>query len=279
MEHRSEENLNQLWQRYTKAGDRSAREELILHYANLVQYVVGRLSVVLPPSLQSGDLIGYGVIGLIEAVDRYNPDYGVKFSSFAIPRIRGHIIDALRTMDLKPRSVYRMRRQVEQAINRLYQTLGRAPSDMEIAAYLGITEKQYRHWLQQANITFISLDQTISYDDGTDTPFYEALEDDSLLRPAQKLENDELRTRLLEALQHLPEREQLLLSLYYNEGLTMKEIGHVMEVSESRVSQLHARAILTLRALLGLSEKRAARHTGQKAHIGKHYPSAAVVGV
>ena len=139
--------LASLWNRYTQDNDRQAREELILHYASLVKYVVGRLAIWLPPSLQREDLIGYGVLGLIEAIERFDPTLGVKFETYAVARIRGQIIDSLRAIDLLPRSVYRHAREIENAIADLSQTLGRIPRDQEVADHLGISMEQYQNRL------------------------------------------------------------------------------------------------------------------------------------
>ncbi|GAB4464186.1 MAG: RNA polymerase sigma factor WhiG [Anaerolineae bacterium] len=240
----------ELWQQYTKTGDKKIREELILHYTRLVHYVVGRLAIGLPPSLQYEDLIGYGMLGLIEAVDRFNPEHGVKFATYAVNRIRGQIIDSLRAIDLLPRSVYRHNREIEQAIAQLSQSLGRLPTDLEIAAHLDISLNQYHHWLSDINFAIISLDQTVTFDNGEQSNLYSSLEDTQMLNPSQQLDDHELKAELVSAVQKLPEREQLMISLYYNDGLTMKEIGQVLDVSESRVSQIHARAMLTLRSFI-----------------------------
>ncbi len=244
------DNVLELWQRYRTGGDQTAREELILHYAKLVKYVVGRLAIGLPPSLQYDDLIGYGILGLIEAVDRFDPDHGVKFATYAVTRIRGQIIDSLRAMDLLPRSVYRHNREIETAIANLSQTLGRSPKDEEVAEYLEISLDQYYSWLTDINFAIISLDQTLTFDNGEQANLYGSLEDTQMPTPSQQMDDQELKIELASAILELPEREQLMISLYYNDGLTMKEIGYVLDVSESRVSQIHARAVLALRGFI-----------------------------
>jgi RNA polymerase sigma factor for flagellar operon FliA len=165
-----------LWQRYRATGNRATRDELILHYTKLVRYVVNRLALGLPPSLQQEDLIGYGILGLIEAVDRFNPEHGVQFSTYAVSRIRGQIIDSLRSMDLLPRSVYRHNRDIETAIAYLSQTLGRAPQDEEIAEYLQISMEQYQQWLNDTNFIVVSLDQSYVFDNGEQSDLYSSLE-------------------------------------------------------------------------------------------------------
>ena len=244
------DNLASLWNRYTQDNDRQAREELILHYASLVKYVVGRLAIWLPPSLQREDLIGYGVLGLIEAIERFDPTLGVKFETYAVARIRGQIIDSLRAIDLLPRSVYRHAREIENAIAHLSQTLGRVPLDHEVADHLGISPEQYQNRLIDSRFSIVSLDQPLKFEDGQQSNLYASVEDFTMLTPSQQLDDGELKTELVYAIRALPQREQLMISLYYNDGLTMKEIGQVLDVSESRVSQIHAKAVLTLRGLL-----------------------------
>lgn len=244
------DNAAELWERFTKQNDKQAREELILHYTRLVRYVVGRLVVGLPPSLQYEDLVGYGVLGLIEAIDRFNPEQGVKFATFAVSRIRGQIIDSLRAMDLLPRSVYRHTREIEAALAHLSQQLGRAPTGTETAEYLNISLAQYHRWLDDTNFSMISLDQTITFDSGEKSSLHGSLEDTQMPTPAQQLDDHELKSELIAAIGQLPQREQLMISMYYNDGLTMREIGQVLDVSESRVSQIHAQAMLTLRGLI-----------------------------
>lgn len=244
------EQVAELWQQYVKEKDRDAREALILHYTKLVKYVVGRLAIGLPPSLQYEDLIGYGTLGLIDAVDRFDPDHGVKFATYAVTRIRGQIIDSLRSMDLLPRSVYRHNREIESAFASLSQKLGRAPNDNEVAQHLNISPEQYQNWLTDINFAIISLDQTLTFDNGEQANLYGSLEDPHMSTPQQQVDDQELKSELVSAIRELSEREQLMISLYYNDGLTMKEIGSVLDVSESRVSQIHARTMLTLRSLI-----------------------------
>ncbi|MEW5956489.1 MAG: FliA/WhiG family RNA polymerase sigma factor [Chloroflexota bacterium] len=239
-----------LWKQYTQDGDHQARHDLILYYAKLVKFVVGRLAIGLPPSLQEEDLIGFGTLGLIEAVDRFDPNYGVKFETYAVARIRGQIIDSLRAMDMLPRSAHRQAKEIESTIAYLSQDLGRSPTENEIADYLGISLEQYHNWLLNSNCTIVSLDRPIIFDDGEQSTLYDSVEDTNMLTPTQEMDNHEMKTELISAILALPEREQMMISLYYNDGLTMKEIGQVLNVSESRVSQIHAKAMLTLRGLL-----------------------------
>lgn len=241
-------NVAALWQQYTQDGDRRAREKLILHYAPLVKYVVNRLMTNPPASIQKDDLMSYGILGLMEAIDRFDPNKGAQFKTYAMIRIRGQIIDSLREMGMFPRSVHRKARLIEETMAHLSQALGRTPTDLEIAAHLEIDMAQYHQWLLVANFAMISLDQATASEDGERVPLYDLLEDVSMPKPAQNLDERELKSELAMAIQALPEREQLLISLYYQDELTMKEIGQVLGVSESRVSQMHAQALLALRS-------------------------------
>ncbi|MCB0209793.1 MAG: FliA/WhiG family RNA polymerase sigma factor [Anaerolineae bacterium] len=241
------DNSTELWRDFTKNGNRQAREKLIIRYASLVKYVVGRLALGLPPSLQQEDLIGYGTLGLMEAVDRFDPERGFKFETFAMSRIRGQIIDTLRRLDWLPRSIHQKSKKIEKAVSVLCQLLGRLPTDEEVAAHLEIDLKQYHYWLRDTSCTVVSLDQPFTFSDGEYADLYESLENTKLPTPTQHLDDKELKKQLAEAILALPERERLMISLYYNDELTMKEIGEVLGISESRVSQLHTRAVLLLR--------------------------------
>jgi RNA polymerase sigma factor for flagellar operon FliA len=239
-----------MWRRFTRHADRQAREQLILHYAPLVKYVVGRLTFKLPRSLENEDLLGYGLIGLIEAVDRFNPERGVKFETFAACRIRGQIIDTLRSLDLLPRSARHHTKEIEDAIGVLCQSLGRLPEDTETAEYLHVSVDTCHDWLRDAGWAVVSLDQPVIADDGEIYTLHDSLEDTTVPSLSEQLDGHELKQQVIAAILALPEREQLMISLYYSDGLTMKEIGEVLGVSESRVSQMHAKAVLALRALM-----------------------------
>ncbi len=236
-----------LWQKFTASGDQKVREQLILQYAPLVRYVVGRLAVTLPPTTDQEDLYGYGLIGLIQAVEKFSPERGVKFETYAITRIRGSIIDALRSQDWVPRSVRSRTRDVSEAMSRLESELGRPATEEEIANRLGITSQDLAHLLSQDASPFLSLDELVQVsDDGQSITWLDTMADDRP-GPSQILEETEFREQLGMAIDALPDREKLLLSLYYQEGLTLKEIGMVLNVSESRVCQLHSQAALRLR--------------------------------
>jgi len=250
------EEVAELWKRFQNQADRQAREQLIMHYAPLVKYVVGRLAISLPRSLEGEDLLGYGLIGLIEAVDRFDPRRNVKFETFASARIRGQIIDMLRSLDLLPRTARRQVKEIEDVISQLSQTLGRLPEDEEVAQRLDLELEEYHELLRETSWVTVSLDQPIHSDNGEVFNLYDTLEDPTVPSLAEQLDNQEMKQQIVNAILALPKREQLVISLYYNDGLTMKEIGEVMGVSESRVSQMHAKAVLMLRAMIKRREQR-----------------------
>jgi RNA polymerase sigma factor for flagellar operon FliA len=240
-----------LWPRYVRTRDPRLRETLILAYTPLVKYVVDRLAISLPAVLDTDDLISYGIIGLIDAVERFDPDRGFKFETFAIPRIRGTIIDQLRALDWLPRSARQRAKEIERGIQDLRGTLGRMPTDEEVAAHLNMDLDRYHAAVQEAATVTLSLDHVLSTDDD-DSPLALAdlVEDRQAANLPGQVERNELLGALIRAIEELPERDRLVIALYYHEELTMKEISRVLEISESRVCQLHARAVLKLRAAL-----------------------------
>ncbi|GHO87808.1 sigma-70 family RNA polymerase sigma factor [Dictyobacter formicarum] len=241
-----------LWEKYVEHRTAELRNELITLYAPLVRFVVGRLGI--PPTglLDAEDLVSYGMIGLINAIDRFDPARGVRFEAFASVRIRGAVIDQLRSLNWLPRSAISRVRQVESALAVLEQRLGRPAKENEVAEEIGVSTERYRQMLLEMNATVLSLDAPLGslLQDDEVTSLSELLEDQSSPGPVEQAEQQELTDILGEAVDHLPEREKLLLALYYQEELTMKEISKVLSVSESRVCQLHIQAIMRLRSAL-----------------------------
>jgi RNA polymerase sigma factor for flagellar operon FliA len=254
-----------LWQQYKKTGDRALRDRLILTYAPLVKYVAGRLGSGLPAHVEEGDLVSYGLLGLINAIERFDPGRDIKFETYAISRIKGAIIDELRSMDWVPRSVRARARDIERAIAALEAILMRAPTDEEIAAKLGITEEELDDALLEISRSSIAaLDELWSGSSpagGDPVALIDTIEDTSSPEPQEAMQHTELRDALADAISRLPEREKLVITLYYYEELTLREIGEVLGVTESRVSQLHTKAILRLKARMSPAAVRAPLET------------------
>jgi RNA polymerase sigma factor FliA len=241
----------ELWLEFRRTGDQKIRDRLILTYAPLVKYVAGRLGSGLPAHVDEGDLVSYGLLGLIGAIERYDPARDVKFETYAMARIKGQIIDELRSMDWVPRSVRARARNIERAIGELEARLGRAPTDEEISKKLGITEEELEESLGEiARSSIAALDElwTVSGSGGDQVALIDTIEDEGAPDPQGTLSVTEQKEALAEAIQRLPEREKLVVTLYYYEELTLREIGEVLGVTESRVSQLHTKAILRLKA-------------------------------
>ena len=241
-----------LWLEYRRTREKALRDRLIVNYSPLVKYVAGRLGSGLPAHVDEADLVSYGLLGLMSAIDRYDPERDIKFETYAIARIRGSIIDELRTLDWVPRSVRSRAREIERAIRELEGQLGRAPADTEIAAKVGITLEELEESLVDISRTSIAaLDELWSTSsEGDQVSLLDTLEDPESVKPADALDETETREALAEAISRLPEREKLVVTLYYYEELTLREIGEVLGVTESRVSQLHTKAILRLRSRL-----------------------------
>jgi RNA polymerase sigma factor for flagellar operon FliA len=255
------EDINQLWRTFKRTNDQAIRDRLILTYAPLVKYVAGRLGSGLPAHVDDGDLVSYGLLGLIAAIERYEPDRDVKFETYAIARIRGSILDELRALDWVPRSVRSRARQIERAMYELESKLARAPTDAEIAAKVGISVEELEESLTDISRSSIAaLDElwTISGSGGDQVALIDTLEDENEPKPATAYAQTELREMVAHSITRLPEREKLVITLYYYEDLTLREIGEVLGVTESRVSQLHTKAILRLKSSLSGSSAGAA---------------------
>jgi RNA polymerase sigma factor FliA len=242
-----------LWQEYRKSNDQELRDRLILTYAPLVKFVAGRVGASLPAHVDEQDLVSYGLLGLIGAIERFDPSREIKFETFAMARIRGAIIDELRSLDWVPRSVRTRARQIERAIAGLEKELHRAPTDEEIAKKLGVTEQELDDSLLEISRSSVgALDELWSPagGGGDSIALIDTIEDEAGPDPEASLELTEVKEALAEAISDLPEREKLVVTLYYYEELTLREIGEVLGVTESRVSQLHTKAILRLKAHL-----------------------------
>ncbi|HEY5144304.1 MAG TPA: RNA polymerase sigma factor WhiG [Solirubrobacteraceae bacterium] len=245
--------LRDMWRRYKGTGDEQARERLVVAYAPLVKYVAGRMASGLPSHVEEGDLISYGLIGLINAIERFELEREIKFETYAITRIKGAIIDELRSQDWVPRSVRARAREIERANQKLEHKLQRAPTDEEMSRELGMEVGDFQDALLQiSNSSIAALDELWSVGDasGDQVSLLDTLQDEHAPDPSAVMDQTDLRDRVADAISRLPEREKLVIALYYYENLTLREIGEVLGVTESRVSQLHTKAVLRLRGRL-----------------------------
>jgi RNA polymerase sigma factor for flagellar operon FliA len=247
--------LAQVWSAYLETKDRALRDHLIMHYIPYVERVIKRLrerlGVGLPPGVEYEDLLSYGIIGLMGALDRFDPGRGAKFESYARRRIWGEAVDGLRSMGPISRRVWERATEIEQWRGRMVAELGREPSDSEIAERMGLSLAEVHERLVHGRPVTVSLEDVMSGDDGKEPlSLSDLVGDDSMVEPWVSVEEEEFARVLAEALGGLPERERLIVQLYYQEELTMREIGALVGVSESRVSQLHAAAISSLRVRL-----------------------------
>ena len=240
------------YQKTQSASAQDKREDQLIEYLPLVKYIAGRIAIGLPKSVELDDLINAGVVGLIEAYNNFDAGKGVKFESYASMRIRGSILDELRAVDWAPRSTRAKSREMERSISSLENTLGRSPTDEEIAEDLDVSLNDLYKLLDDlSSTTLLSLDE-LSYgsDEDKPVPLLDTLKSKERSDALDQLERDEMRNLLVDAIEYLTEQERLVVALYYYEELTLKEIGQVMELSESRVSQIHTKSVLSLRAKL-----------------------------
>lgn len=238
----------ELWREYRRSRDEEIKHELVLAHLPLVKYLAGRLAVKLPPFIGQEDLESYGVFGLLEAVEKYNPDLGASFKAYAYSRIRGAMIDEIRKLNWVPRTMWQKIQQMNTTREKLQKELGEQVTNGAVAAAMGITLSELYKLAGQANLLALSsLDETHSIADGEMVRWGDVIPDPDSPDPLDIVEQVEGKRLLVEAIGELPEKDRMVLALYYQEGLTLKEIGKVLEVSESRVCQLHTRALNRLR--------------------------------
>ncbi|GAA4619433.1 RNA polymerase sigma factor WhiG [Saccharopolyspora hordei] len=239
-----------LWKEFGEKRDQELRDRLVLHYAPLVKYVAGRVGTGLPSHVEVSDLIQSGIFGLVDAIEKFEPERGLKFETYAMQRIRGAILDDLRAQDWVPRSVRSRARDVERALERLEAKLQRTATDAELAEELGLSLDELRELFAQLQMTsVVALDDLIGAGP-MQASLAETLPDDRAEDPVATLVDRDSRRQLAEAVERLSERDRVVVTLYYFENLTLAEIGKVLGVTESRVCQLHTRAVLRLRAKL-----------------------------
>ena len=248
--------LQTLWRSFKDSGDTAQRDTLIIHYSPLVKYVAGRVAVGLPQSVEQADLVSYGIFGLIDAIEKFDLERGYKFETYAIARIKGAIIDELRSIDWVPRSVRTKARSLEKAYAKLEASLHRTPTDEELAAELGMSGSQLQTAFSQISfIGLVALDEMIGGERGGDGMTLGDTIPDAGDGPMAAYEVEEMRQILAQAINDMPEREKIVLTLYYYEGLTLAEIGEVLGVTESRVCQIHTKSVIHLRAKIAAGER------------------------
>ncbi len=241
--------IEPLWRRYFQSKDPELRNRLMEKYLGVVHYVVSKLFKAIPSYVERDDLVNIGVIGLGEALDRYNPYFGIKFETYAIPRVKGAIIDELRKQDWVPRSLRSKSNQIRKVLEGLEQTFRGEVVSQQVAHHLGISETEYQHWQSQVNATsLVSLDKpNPNYDEHN---LYDIVEDESSMNALEGMENEELKKILVKVIKKLPEKARLAITLYYFEHLTFKEIGKILNVSESRISQIHSETTERMRKMI-----------------------------
>ncbi len=242
-----------LWKKLIKTDDQGVRDYFVLKYAPLVKYVAGKVSMGMPQNIEFDDLVSYGIFGLMDAIGKFDPARGIKFKTYAMTRIRGAIFDELRSIDWIPRSIRQKAKQIEQVISELENKLGRTVEDEEIAKELGIPIEEFQTLLNKLSGTSMLSLNDIWYmgDDNDELSILETLEAPENMNPDVLVEKEEIKDYIIDAIKKLPDKEKKVIVLYYYEDLTLKEIGEVLEVTESRVSQLHTKAIMRLRGRLG----------------------------
>jgi RNA polymerase sigma factor for flagellar operon FliA len=244
----TESDIEEYWRRFKADGDEQAREGLILHFSPLVKFVAGRVGVGLPSNVEQADLIQYGMFGLIDAIDKFEPERGFKFETYAVNRIRGAILDELRALDWVPRSVRARAREIQRSLDELEHKLKRSASEEELAEHMGIPLTKLQDHLDEiSGLGFVALDELLDPSDRGSASIGDLLSDARIGAPGESFEKQETRYFLTDAINRLPERERLVVTLYYYEGLTLAEIGTVLGVTESRICQIHTKSVMSLR--------------------------------
>lgn len=252
----TEDELAALWQEYLKdKSNKAVRDTLIVQYIYLIRYVVGRVKVTLPATISVEDIAGYGVEGLINAIERYSPQKNTRFETYALIRIRGSILDRIRSQDFLPRSVRKKIKDIKNAQEHLKQELGRMPTTQEVAGFLDMEPEKVTQILSEDTTMTSLYDKKGASDDSVE--IIDTIQDTNKLNPQEQAEEKNVKHELERALRRLPERERIIMVLYYQENMTLKEIGETISMSESRVCQLHAQAIMKLKNIL--SENRTTR--------------------
>ncbi len=244
---------NEMWENYLAVKSPEIREAIIIRYAPLVKYVAGRVAIGLPSNVEFDDLVSFGVFGLMDAIEKFDPLRGIKFETYAIARIRGAVLDGLRSNDWVPRSVRQKARQLERVCVELENRLGRTANDQEISEAMQMSVNEFYQLLSEVSCTTLtSLDElwSINANDDESIRVLDLVRNDESEDPLHHVEIEDIKNTLAKAIDHLPERERMVIALYYYEGLTLKEIGEIMEISESRVSQIHTKAIFRLQGRL-----------------------------
>ena len=247
-----DENESHLWRQYRKEHDPEIREFFVEQYSALVKYVAGKVAIGMPQNVEFDDLVSYGSFGLLDAIEKFDPEREIKFKTYAMTRIRGAIFDELRSIDWIPRSIRQKAKQVEETISMLENKLGHTVDDDDIAREMNLSVEELRSLLNKISGTSMISLNDIWYlgEDNDEVSFMETLESSASLNPDTMIEKEEVKAVIIEAIQQLPEKEKKVVVLYYYEDLTLKEIGEVLDVTESRISQLHTKAIMRLRGKL-----------------------------
>ncbi len=243
----TEDHIQELWSSFKATGDEKAREGLILHYSPLVKFVAGRVGVGLPRNVEQADLISYGIFGLIDAIDKFEPERGFKFETYAITRVKGAILDELRALDWVPRSVRARAREIERSLQELEHKLQRTPSEEELAAHMTMDLTALQDALGEiSSLGLVALDELLGRDSDSSS-VGDLLPDPRGVSPEAAFQVEEMKRVIADSINRLPDRERLVVTLYYYEGLTLAEIGEVLGVTESRVCQIHTKSVMSLR--------------------------------